>query len=93
MLSRPAQLSGAQGPQRWTCKSVAFHIPLRCKKVRNSIMARTASLSGSSLSKFPKPERDATHDLPLALWGSRPHRPQGPGTRRLGSPLHGKASP
>ena len=55
-------------------------------------MARTASLSGSSLSKFPKPERDATHDPPLALWGSRQHRPQGPGTRRLGSPLHGKAS-
>lgn len=63
--------SCGQGSKRWNLKLVILHVPLRCKKVRNSIIMCKAAFSDSGLAK---PPRKQNRHLPPAarLWISAP---------------------
>ena len=59
---------------------VIFHIPLSCKKVRNSIIVRTTLFSNSCLSTLPRNQRGSALTtlvpvLDLGTWGHHRHVP------------------
>lgn len=43
-----------QGSKKWNLKLVTFHVPLRCKKVRNSMIVRMAAFSACDPAKPPR---------------------------------------
>lgn len=72
-----------QGSKKWNLKLVTCHVPLRCKKVRNSITARIAAFSAGDPAK---PPREQNRRLPPAARRSGPPSPIGGGlgTRKPG---------